>query len=77
MQDTKSGSFIEGLKIIQTGFTLISSEKVNLFMRKSDTQALKVIINKFLQAATTIEEKVKIIEFLTAYARLDEGALHL
>ena len=37
MQDPKSNSFIEGLKIIQTGFSLISSENVNLFMRKSDT----------------------------------------
>lgn len=36
-----------------------------------------MIINKFLQAATTLEEKVKIVEFLTAYARLDSGADHL
>lgn len=40
-------------------------------MKKSDTQALKVIINKFMHAVTTIEEKIKIVEFLTAYAQID------
>jgi hypothetical protein len=38
MQDPQAaGSFSEGLKIIQTGFALVSSENIALFMRRSDT----------------------------------------
>jgi hypothetical protein len=71
MQDPLSHSFIQGLKIIETGFNLIPSESVVLFMHRTDTSTLKVIVNKFLQATTTVDEKIKIVEFLTTYARID------
>jgi hypothetical protein len=46
-------------------------------MHKQETSPLKVILNKFNQASTTVEEKIKIVEFLTSYARIDQGAEHL
>lgn len=48
MQDPLAQCFIEGLKIIETCFNLISSESVVLFMHRTDMSTLKVIVNKFL-----------------------------
>lgn len=46
-------------------------------MKKQDTSPLKVIVGKFTQNSTSIEEKISIIEFLTSYARIRLGAEHL
>lgn len=46
-------------------------------MRKQDCPPLKVIVQRFLNNQSTIEEKIKIVEFLTAYTRVDQGAEHL
>jgi hypothetical protein len=70
--------FFEGLKILELSFNLISSDSMLLFMKKQDTSSpMKVIVTRFIQNATTVEEKIQIIEFLTSYARVRFGAEHL
>ena len=46
-------------------------------MKKQDTSPLKVILGKFIQNTTSVEEKIRIVEFLTSYARIRSGAEHL
>jgi hypothetical protein len=46
-------------------------------MKKQDTSPLKVILTRFLSNSSNIEEKIKVVEFLTSYARIQSGAQHL
>jgi hypothetical protein len=46
-------------------------------MRKQDLSPVKIIITKFLSTTSTVEEKIKIIDFFTSYARTDLGSEHL
>lgn len=46
-------------------------------MKKQDAPPLKVVLQKYLSPYSTIEEKIKIVEFLTTYARIEHGAEHL
>jgi hypothetical protein len=57
---------------------LVSNDSMINFMRKQDTSPLRVIVNRYIQTQTMVEEKIKIVEFLTSYAQIDkEGAEHL
>lgn len=82
MQETHTSGasescFIEGLKIFEASFSLLTNESIMLFMKKQDAPLLKVILQKYLSNQSTIEEKIKVIEFLTSYARIENGAEHL
>jgi hypothetical protein len=46
-------------------------------VRRQDNAPIKVIIQRFHHNLTSVEEKVRIIEFLIVYSRIEDGAMHL
>lgn len=77
MQDNQSNTFLIGLKIIEQGLSILSSGNINQFMRRQETSPIKAILAKYNSNQCTVEERIKIVEFLTTYARYDDGAEHL
>lgn len=71
----QEGEFSSGLKILEQAFRLVSPAHMQQFMRKQEHSPLKVILQRYLTGP--LEDKVAVVQFLTSYAREDQGAEHL
>lgn len=69
----QEGEFAAGLKIIEQAFRLVGTANMQQFMRNHSP--LKVILQRYITGPQ--EDKVAVLQFLTSYAREDQGAEHL
>ncbi|CDW91447.1 UNKNOWN [Stylonychia lemnae] len=66
--------FIPGLQILTLALNLISNDKLISFFKRTQNNPLNIVISRFNNAATSLLECTKIVEFFMNLIKVDQGA---
>lgn len=70
-------SFNEGLQILNIVCDVLETDKMVNFMRKNNSQALNIVLNKIKERNASKTEISLILTLLLTYAKSIQGSIHL